>query len=322
MDVLHQYFLVPIMRNGWFNPVNSIAYGLLLIIGILAVFRLLKRMGIKIDNRLIISLTPFIAFAGVTRTLRDYVYLSSTGEKAFFQSFTAHMQAMQQNAYGLTSNHALASIDSYIIAWFPTPGSYLITFMLALFSLFVSVLAQKYLKIAYWKAMFSMGFIFLVINSALLKVNSFAPLLYIGAVSAAWSMLFFGLNFTSQSKFLKKRKNTRIISGPMKKIFTRINCAVLSAHLFDATATFFAISMFSTLTGEGYTEQHFLSRGLMPFLGPQVMFLLKLAVVLPVLYLIDRYVEEKDFNSFLKIVIFILGMAPAARNITRLMVGV
>jgi uncharacterized membrane protein len=60
----------------------------------------------------------------------------------------------------------------------------------------------------------------------------------------------------------------------------------------------------------------------MPFLGPQVMFLLKLAVVLPVLYLIDRYVEEKEFNSFLKIVIFILGMAPAARNITRLMVGV
>jgi len=69
-------------------------------------------------------------------------------------------------------------------------------------------------------------------------------------------------------------------------------------------------------------EQHFLSRWLMPFLGPQVMFLLKFIVVIPVLFYIDRYTEDKDMGNFLKLVVFVLGAAPATRNLIRLMVGV
>jgi uncharacterized membrane protein len=41
-----------------------------------------------------------------------------------------------------------------------------------------------------------------------------------------------------------------------------------------------------------------------------------------VLYFIDRYIEEKEFGTFLKIVVFILGLAPASRNLARLLIGV
>jgi len=324
MDFLQEYFIVPLMRNGWFNPLNSLVYGVVLILGVWFVFSLLKKLKISPDKKLLLSIIPFIAFAGVTRTLRDYIYFPLTGSDGFFTSFPEHIGIMQESAYNyifsVTGNQPLAYIDSFIVAWFPTPGSYFITFSLALASLFVSLIVQKYLKIPYWKTMFAAGFILFLGNASLLPVNSFTPLLYIGAVSIGWAALFFGLTFLSGTKKIEKI-NIKA-ANLLKKVFTKMNSSILTAHFFDATATFFALAMFSTMAGHGYDEQHFLSRWLIPFLGPQVMFLLKFIVVVPVIYFIDKYVEEKDFRNFLLIVVFILGMAPATRNLARLMVGV
>ena len=287
-------------------------------------FKMLKMLGIRTDRRLFISIVPFIAFAGVTRTLRDYVYFSSTGKEAFFSGFYAHMQIIQEEAHdyilGATGNPMLAWLDSHIIAWFPTPGSYVITFSLALISLFFSLLVQKYLWIAYWKTLTGIGLALFITTAALLPVNNVLPLLYIAPVSILWTLLFFSVSEISGRDVIKRIN--RKVANSIGKILTRTNSAILSAHFFDATATFFAIAVFSTMAGQGYTEQHFLSRSLMPFLGPQVMFLMKFIVVVPVLYFIDRYMEDKEFGNFLKLVVLILGLAPASRNLARLMVGV
>ncbi len=324
MDILYEYFLVPLMRNGWFNPVNSVVYGIGLIIGIWAVFALLKKVNVKVNNGLFIAFTPFIAFAGVTRTLRDFIYYSASGQPGFLSSFTGYMSSMQAAAYdyifGVAGNSFIATIDSYIIAWFPTPGSYLITFMLALFSLFISLLVRKHAKIECWKTMFFMGMVFFVTNASMLPVNTLLPLAYIGGVTIAWALAFFGITYASGKDMF--RRFGKKFSGTVKEIFTRTNSMVLSAHFFDATATFFAIAMFTTLGGQGYTEQHFLSRWMMPYIGPGVMFLLKFVVVVPVLWYIDRFSDNKDINRFLKLAVFVLGAAPAARNLVRLMVGV
>jgi uncharacterized membrane protein len=91
------------------------------------------------------------------------------------------------------------------------------------------------------------------------------------------------------------------------------NQVILGAHLLDAAGTFTAMSFF------GYGEQHVVPNILIPLLGPQAMFILKIAVVLPVLWAIDRWGEKGEFNNFLKIVILILGLAPALRNLLRLL---
>jgi uncharacterized membrane protein len=48
--------------------------------------------------------------------------------------------------------------------------------------------------------------------------------------------------------------------------------------------------------------------------GPAVMFPLKLLVVLPVLWYIDKSEDNKQFKGFLKIVILILGLALGVRD--------
>jgi uncharacterized membrane protein len=364
MDILYDYFLVPLMRNGWFNPVNSIVYGFFLIVGIWLVYALLQKIKVPVDRGLFIAVIPFIAFAGVTRALRDVVYFEASSAPGIFSTFSAYMQAMQESAYsyvlGATGSPALAWTDSYIIAWFPTPGSYFITFALALASLGAGFIVRKYWKLECWKTMAVLGTIFFLINASLVPINNIIPLLYIGTVTLAWALLFFSLGTDVVIRNIR-RFSTKA-AGEMKKFFTKMNSAILSAHMFDATATFFAISMFTTASGQGYTEQHFLSRGLMPFLGPGVMFLLKLAVVIPALWFIDRYMiaevtkgkgksgkkdrgndKEKrtgmkgwldklgfgameensvEMARFLKLAIFILGAAPAARNLVRLIAGV
>ena len=48
------------------------------------------------------------------------------------------------------------------------------------------------------------------------------------------------------------------------------------------------------------------------------MFLLKIVVVLPALWAIDHYAEDRQFRKFLKIVVMILGLAPGLRDLVRL----
>ncbi len=53
-----------------------------------------------------------------------------------------------------------------------------------------------------------------------------------------------------------------------------------------------------------------------------VMFPLKMAVILAALYAIDRYVESDMDSEALKLVIFILGLAPGLRNFLSLSMAV
>ncbi len=92
------------------------------------------------------------------------------------------------------------------------------------------------------------------------------------------------------------------------------NSGLISVHLFDAAATYVAMTYF------GYLEQHVLPRILIDAFGPLVMFPLKLIVIIPVLYIIDKYSEPGSFKNFMKIIILILGLAPALRDTIRLVV--
>jgi uncharacterized membrane protein len=116
MDFIYEYFLKPILSNGWFNPVNSITYGIILVAGVYLVFRLLKKMDIHIDRYFLYAILPFILWGSSTRVLHDAAYYGVlTGELGEF----------------------------YSLPIFPTPGSYMITFLLALIVLLISLTIQK-----------------------------------------------------------------------------------------------------------------------------------------------------------------------------------
>ena len=286
MDFFREFFLDPILSNGWFNPVNSIAYGMVLVVAVYFVFRLLRRMSVRIDRHFLYAVLPFVLWASVTRVLHD---------AAFYGALAGPLG------------------EFFSLPVFPTPGSYFITFTLALTVLAVSLAIQKYARIAYWKSMVTIGLALCAVNFAVLMLVpaiSLVPVAMILGITGLWSLLFFLLYKMAAS--LPKSKRFK----PLKDVFTLQNSAILSGHMLDASATFVAMAFF------GYSEQHPLPRFLIELSNPAAMFLLKLVVLIPVLYIIDRYSEKGEFRNFLKIVILILGLAPGLRDMIRLMAGV
>jgi len=285
MDFLNDYFLNPILSNGWFNPINSIVYGIILAAAVYLVFRLLKRMSIRIDRHFLYAILPFVLWGASTRVLHDAAYAGVlTGALGGF----------------------------YSLPIFPTPGSYFITFTLALAVLVGSLLVQKFVKLPYWKCMLAAGIALDIINFILLPRFYPIPMLMILGITGLWTALFLLLyRFAG----MVDAKRSRVFVA-LKEIFTLDNSCILSAHMLDASATFVALAFF------GYAEQHPLPRTLIALSNPAAMFALKLVVLIPVLYIIDHYSEKGEFRNFLKIVILILGLAPGLRDAIRLMVGV
>ena len=296
MASFYNWFIDPIMKNGWYNPINTLTYSIILIVAVFLVFKMLKRMDIYIDKYFFIAIFPFIFWGSSTRVLKD--------------AATAGVLATPQlNSF-------------YSSPFFVTPGSYIITFVLALSVLLLSLLAQKLSKskLPYWKFMFVVGLALCAVNLYLLPIMTLGGFLTVVGLAGTWTLLFLGLHYFFKSTFFKNRfvrlTKNRLNKESFAKLWSRQNTAILSAHFLDASATFVALAMF------GYFEQHVVPRLLIDIMGPAAMFLLKIVIVLPTLWIIDRYAEEGDFKNFLKIVIFILGFAPGARDALRLLVMV
>jgi len=317
-EFVYTYFLGPIASNGWFNPINTIVYSVILIAAVFLVFKLLKKFNIRIDFRFFIAILPFIVWGSSTRVLHD--------------AAVAGVLAPEQNAF-------------YGSLIFPTPGSYIITFLLAFTIFLISLGIQKLgeiLKIKnsryfpeYWRVMFVVGMVLVINNFLLYPVFNLVPALLIIGLTILWSAIFFGIsklfqsNWFKSSLFFQKEKSNPLTQAKPVSIYNQLpkrndianiltpaNQGILASHFLDASATFIALSYF------GYLEQHVIPRLLIPLFGPISMFALKIVVVIPVLYVIDRYSDSPDFKNFLKIVVLILGLAPGLRDLIRLAVGV
>jgi uncharacterized membrane protein len=279
MPWINDYFLDPILKNGWFNPVNTIVYSIILVIAVYFVYKFLKKMDIHINRYFLYAILPFIFWGSSTRVLHD---------AAFSGVLTGPLG------------------EFYSLPIFPTPGSYMITFLLALITLLISLVIQRFAKFPYWKTMLVIGIALCLWNVIIMPFHSVIPLLIILPITLAWTGLFFLIR-KSAVHFKKK---------DLASLFSHANVVILGSHMLDASATFTALTFF------GYAEQHVLPNLIIPVLGPASMFLLKLVVLIPVLWIIDKYAEKGDFKNFLKIVILILGLAPGLRDMIRLVAGV
>ncbi len=294
---LYDYFVAPILANGYFNPVNTTVYGIILVVAVLGVYKLMQRMKVKIDRRFFYAILPFIFWGSSTRVLHDAAYVG-------------RLATPELNAF-------------YNQPFFPTPGSYFITFTLAIAVLALSLGIQRYSKHQYWKPMLAIGIVLDAVNVLILPFATFLPLLMMLALTGFWMLLFY-LVYRLVAAYAPLRR--------AKALLSPVNQGILGAHFLDAAGTFTAMTFF------GYGEQHVIPNLVIPALGPVAMFLLKAVVVLPVLWIIDRWGYEstgrnlgghgrkaktaeksgRDFGNFLKIVVLILGLAPALRNLLRL----
>lgn len=190
---------------------------------------------------------------------------------------------------------SLEDAQFYSGYFFVSPGIYITVFFITLISLLFSVELEKYRKIEYWKTMLLIGSGFLfynILQVILIGIVNWVAFFSIFALMLLWSAVFFPIQHL------------------FSKYLSRTNYLILLSHLFDASASFVAVTFFS------YSEQHVLPGFLFPIFGAWVLIPLKIIVVWPALYYIDK-VKDKGFRTWLKIAVLILGLALGTRDFLR-----
>ncbi|MEM5793027.1 MAG: DUF63 family protein [Candidatus Aenigmatarchaeota archaeon] len=177
-------------------------------------------------------------------------------------------------------------IRSYLLV---TPNIWFIFFLLITSLLAITKIIERKFCIPYYKLMFISGIIFAAIPLPFFKILNPRGILY---------FLFWFFPILILIKIIN---------------WTKENKLVFLSQMYDATATFVSIQYF------GYMEQHVLPRSIIQITGtPFSFFLLKLAVVIFVLRMLDKYSDDKDLRNYLKLVIGLLGFITGTRDILRL----
>ena len=97
----------------------------------------------------------------------------------------------------------------------------------------------------------------------------------------------------------------------------RFNFMIIYVHMLDAFSTYIGVDWFD------YYEKHVVPNYFIDLTGSAViMFPLKLLILLPVLSMIDKSIEDPSLRNLTKLTLITLGLAPAVRNTLRLALGV
>ncbi|MBE2899953.1 hypothetical protein DNK57_03850 [Methanothermobacter thermautotrophicus] len=180
-----------------------------------------------------------------------------------------------------------------------TPGIYILVGLTTIATLLASVKLEEVFGWDYRKLIFVTGSVLALPNLVSIHHINPIPFFAVLAVFTAFAAIFYALSL--RWEFLGER----------------MNIPVIYAHLFDASSTYVAVDWY------GYLEQHVVPSALTGLTGTAlVMFPLKMVVILAALYAIDRYVDSDVDSEGLKLVIFILGLAPGLRNFLSLSMAV
>lgn len=204
-----------------------------------------------------------------------------------------------------TTVRALVDSGKYPYTYFLTsPGIYFTTMAIFAASILLSLLIRRLFKIEAKKTLISMGIILSVSQLALLLEMVERPM-------AGFLIIFFSSAVCGAVLIIR-----HVWGEKLWLLKSRENTLVICCHLIDATVTFIGIDFY------GYAEQHVIPRALICIFGSaSVMYLLKIAALPVVLYLLDTYLEDEEMNIFIKMIIMVLGLAPATRNFLRIIIA-
>jgi uncharacterized membrane protein len=205
--------------------------------------------------------------------------------------------------------------------FFRAPLIYFVIFAVALVSLLVSVwLSKKGVLKGYKRAYASVGVIWSAVNISIL--------LYLTTIKSAWVILAvpaIAIFLTALVYIAARHLKAGFLTNPL-------NLSVLGGHLLDASSTYIGVQFLA------YEPKHVVETLLKNFTGTVAgMFALKIAVVVPTLYVLEKYFKEEENGSaptsmqsiensrmknLLLLAVLTLGLAPAVRNTLRMALGI
>jgi len=177
--------------------------------------------------------------------------------------------------------------------WTFTPGVWLLVFALTILGLIIS---RKLKGKAYHKLFASIGIAFCSLPVLFCFIN-FTNWLAFFACLALIAFLTFALKFTA-------KRFTNMLEDKM-------NMLAIAGQLADGSATAIAITFFS------FREQHPLS-ALILNINPALFIALKVAVVLALLYYVDKSFRNKNLANFAKLFLIILGFSTGLASVFKL----
>ena len=192
---------------------------------------------------------------------------------------------------------------------FVTPNIYFAVFAVTVLCLAVSKWMQRTGKVEDYRTAFAaLGILWTGVNVVILLyiediVQPTVPILIVGAATVLTFLIYMA------SKY-----------GGYELLSSKLNLSIVFAHLLDASSTIVGIDML------GYYEKHVVPSYLIDLTGTAfVMYPLKLMIFVPVLYVLDTQFDEDDelrtLRTLVKMVIIILGLAPAFRNTISMTLG-
>jgi uncharacterized membrane protein len=183
-----------------------------------------------------------------------------------------------------------------------TPLIYFLVFFVTTASL---ILTRKILGENFHRVYATIGLLWTFVNlAALSTIGIQRPLVPV-------AVLFLGTFLTGIIYLL------RVPLPQLNFLDNRYNLAILYSHMLDASSTYIGVDWF------GYYEKHVVPTYLIDLTGTAaIMYPLKLLVLLPLLSIIDKYIEDKSLLNLTKLALIVLGLAPAIRNTLRLTLGI
>jgi len=172
---------------------------------------------------------------------------------------------------------------------FQTPGIYFFVFGITFSLLIITTIIERKTHISYYKIMFIVGLILIGPVLGIIQYRNFIGIGYVIAYLIPWIILL---------KLIPWLTENKIVTG---------------LHTFDGTVTFVSLNYF------GYYEQHVLPSFIINLFGTPFSFVvLKFIALVTVLFIIDNYSTDKEFNNYIKLIIGILGASTGTRDFMRL----
>lgn len=178
--------------------------------------------------------------------------------------------------------------------WSVTPGIYVFAVLIGAVLIAFGALVESKTGIPYWKPAVLLGSIAALYFVAVLSQQITHPerIFYPLSLALVLTAAVYLLSFTGAAKIFRAKENV----------------AIIFAHMLDASGTFIGVNYY------GFSEEHILPEIFINLAGnAAVMIPLKLTVVLAVLYLIEKS-KKDDLYNITKVILFILGFGPGARN--------
>jgi len=188
-----------------------------------------------------------------------------------------------------------------------TPLIFFLIFFVCTGALVIAIGITKLISIKYYWPFGIIGTAWGILNVALLYLNSTTFNVTVPVV-----VFSVGLGLAVLVYFIAKKFDIKLFRN-------RVNVFILDSQLLDATATAFGITFLP------YAEKHVLPSFLIAETGTAfIMYPLKLLVIIPALYIVDRYLkgESENLIGLVKLAILTVGLAPAIRDIMRMTLGI